>query len=170
MIFLTEIKNYLWRPFEIHSVHKPEKIEKELSKRIIKEPTFHLMPYYDKLFGNVGNGRFAICYTPLSSVFMRGAGRIKIKGEIEKAGKGGRIYGFLPGPPFALWLLIGIWFVFMILILKNILIRHEPSRLISIPFVTLLFAIFTGFIFLFDRNANRKGEEKILAVLKEVAG
>ncbi len=175
MPFLTRIKIFLWRPFEINSSDSPEKIEHELSSRIIKEPTFHLLPYYEKLVGNVENGSFKISFTPLSSLFSRGAGKITIRGKIENRGKGSRIYGCLPGPAFPIWLLAFIALgLFLFVLAKSFLqlpgLSHQTIEWVPYSIFELILTLFTVFMFVFDRVSNRDGEGKILALLKEVAG
>src|SRR5579859_835003 len=112
MFSFAQIKNYLWKPFEFFSNHSCEKVEAELASRIIKEPTFHLLPYYDKPYGEVFNGKFKISFAPLSSLVMRGAGTVTISGHIKNNGKGSRIYGRLPGPAVAVWVVAVIAFGF----------------------------------------------------------
>lgn len=161
------VKNYLWRSFEINSSHSPEKIESELSRRIIKEPVFHFLPYYEKLYGNVGNGKFVIKFAPTSSIYMRGAGRVSIKGEIVKKGTGSCVRGCLPGPPFAIWVLAAVWLFMVCVVVKN---GNGPNQLLPFSFASFMFLVITIVIFAIDRSANQNGEGVILGALKEIAG
>ena len=173
--YLTRLKIFLWKPFEFQSVRSVEKIESELSKRIIKEPTFHLLPYYGKLCGKVENGKFTISFQPLSSLFMRGSGELTMHGIIEMQGKGSRIYGRLPGPHPMIWatatVSLGL-FAFVLIEYFLSLIGISDLILIWKPLMALsaLFFFMTLLIFAFDRGANRQGIEKILSMLKEIAG
>jgi hypothetical protein len=169
MGLLTKITYFLWRPFEIHSARQPEKIEKDLSSQIIKEPFFHLTPYYDRLYGSVEDGKFTIKYAPESSVFMRGAGRVRVQGRIDKDKKGSRISGYLPGPPFAIWFFMAMSFVLPLFNAFSMFTRHEPVQWTFLFVYPLIVLVFSVGIFVFDRNMNQEGERRILDALREVA-
>ena len=174
MAVISKLKSHLWRPFEVLSCHPPEKIERDLSGHVIKEPTFHLLPYYGKLTGEVGDGKFKIRFEPQSALFTRGAGRLTVRGKIELDGRGSRIHGNLPGPPFATWLLLGLalWasaYGLIQFLLTSLKFRHDSATLSLDFFISAVFFGFAAMIFAFDRSANKEGESKILAVLDGVA-
>jgi hypothetical protein len=168
--FLTTGKDYLWRPYEIHSNKSVEEIEAELNKRVIQEPAFHLLPYYDKLYGKIENGQFVINYKPASSVYSRGAGQVTISGAIESKDGAVKIHGLLPGPPFAVWALalgsIGMWlFALKILIFQSINKKSNNA-------VVLLASVLTVFciaLFFIDRFSDKNSENKVLEALREAA-
>jgi len=172
---LARFKNYIWKPYEFKSSRSVENIENEISERIIKEPTIHLLPYYGKLCGKVEKGKFSISYQPLSSLFMRGAGTLTLRGTIEKLEKESRICGHLPGPSAMIWataiISLGL-FGFILIELPLSLFGMGDLLLIWKPILCMavLFSILTVFIFAFDRGANQQGIEKILAMLRDVAG
>ncbi len=172
MSFFQEIKNYLWRPFEMKSTRSFEKIERELTSKIIQEPKFHWLPYYEKLVGRVENGRFEISFTPNSSrtFFYRGARKIAIQGKIENSGKGSRIYGRLPGPRLEIWIL-SVFSLFCLTVgLFNLSeLSQQTIDWVSFSVFELILIVFTLFLFRLDRASNQKSEEKILALLKDVA-
>jgi hypothetical protein len=175
MAVLTPVKNYLWRTFEMESFRPPETIEKALSGGIIPEPADHSVPEYGKLFGTAGKGEFDISFVPLSSVFLKGVGRVSIHGKIEKKGRGSRITGCLPGPSFGLWILAAITLVFPFsyLFSKGFLqspwLTLQTVDWLPLSIVEGLFALMTVILFGVDRKSNREGEAKILALLKEVS-
>ena len=173
MLDLTKLKNYLWRPFEIESKRPVETIQDGISKKVIKEMSFQWLPD-EKLRGKSTNGHFEISYKPLSSYFMRGAGSLTMRGVIESEGTGSRIYGHLPGPPFAVYLLLAIWIGFCVMLLNQFIreaLAHNfvASEQLPLCIVGLIFPGMAVIIFFFDREANKTGEGKILDLLKAIA-
>jgi hypothetical protein len=165
------LKSFLWRPFRIESKHSALKLEEDLKSKIIIEPSFHLMPYYGKLSGNVKDGKFVIRFIPLSSLWTRGSGSTKIKGGIESAGVGAQIFGQLPGPSIITYALFLVSLAaFVISIFRQIMNLNtgpgdfKGGLIAGVIFMVIGFAMFIG-----ERVSNNDGIEKIMSVLREIS-
>lgn len=175
----SKFRDFLWRPFEIQSSKSTKQITDDFSKRILIAPVSGFAPYwmaqhYDKPYGTVEDGVFVIRLVPMSAVFTRGAGSFIIRGSIEADGKGSKISGHLPGPPFAIWLLALIALVsYGFIVIKTLSVLSDPSHPWDVLQPTaVLSAVVTAFtlgLFFFDRGSNEQGEGEIIGMLKDLA-